>query len=126
MTKAKQYHLNFKTVPSPNIYKPVIECDTDSSGYTLSIELAGFLASCNENETQEIIDDVISLDAFNSGADGYEISANEYDSVEIFSPPARASFWNGTGYNDIPLQDFLDILNEWIAFLNSLSGKYKS
>jgi len=40
------------------------------------------------------------------------------DSVEIFSPPACASFWNGTGYNDIPLHDFIDILNEWKAFLN--------
>ena len=83
------------------------------------------LRSGGAQYTQEIIDDIISLNAFSSTTEGYKMySANEYDSVEIFSPPARASFWNGTGYTDIPLQDFIDILNEWKAFLNSITFQH--
>jgi len=125
MTKSKQYHLNYKILSVRDRKIPTIECDVNSSGTSLNIELASFINKGGVLYTQEIIDDIISLNAFSSTTDGYKIySANEYDIVEIFSPPARASFWNGTGYTDIPLQDFIDILNEWKAFLNSINFKH--
>lgn len=121
MTKSKQYHLNYKILSVGERRTPIIECDVNSSGNSLNIELASFIDKGGALFTEEIIDDIISLNAFSSNTNGYKIySANEYDTVEIFSPPARASFWNGSGYTNIPLQDFIDILNEWKAFLNSI------
>ena len=121
MTKSKQYHLNYKIISVGETRIPIIECDVNSSGTSLNIELASFMDKGGKDFTQDMIDYIVSLDAFSSATNGHVIfSANEYDMVEIFSPPARASFWNGIGYTDIPLQDFIDILNEWKAFLNSI------
>jgi hypothetical protein len=126
MTKAKQYHLNFKVVLVNNIQVPSIECDKNAAGHALNKELANFIDSCGPAYTQEIITEISSLNAFTISVNEYKIySGNEYDSVEIFSLPARASFWNGSGYTNIPLQDFLDILNEWKSFLNSLPFIHK-
>lgn len=65
-----------------------------------------------------VVDEIIN--AFNSNNNGYTIIGSYEVVVKIFSPPARAVFNEGGTDIVIPLQDFLDILQEWKSFLISL------
>lgn len=68
--------------------------------------------------------DIGTLNAFNSPVLGYTIwSGNEHDNIEIVSPPPQVLCWSSYEVA-IPLQDFLDIMNEWKGFLKSLSFEH--
>ena len=126
--KAEQYNLFFEIVKVSKEKYPIIKCGKDAQGSSLNIEFAGFIHSGNVNYTQGIINEVNSLHfdqtSENNSFHEYPGCSSEH-SAEFFSSPNRASFWNGTTYTDIPIQDFLDILQEWIDFLNSNGFKHR-
>lgn len=125
--KAEHYGLIFRVTNAGYNKFPIIECMIDKRGNSRNIEFAGFLQSGGVKYTQEIIDEANSLDFTQTSENDfvYEIAGySDEHSAEFFASPKRASFWNGAGYTDIPLQDFLDVLQEWIDFLNSLSFQH--
>jgi len=121
VNKAKQYHLNFRVFSDDDGRKiPNVYSDTDSKG-TINEDVVSFMDSLGPDGVDWVVDEIMSLDAFNSNTNGYTISGSYEVVVEIFSPPARAVFNEGGGEDIvIPLQDFLDILHEWKSFLRSL------
>ena len=56
MTKSKQYHLNYKIISVGETRIPIIECDVNSSGTSLNIELASFMDKGGKDFTQDMID----------------------------------------------------------------------
>ncbi|WP_343524522.1 hypothetical protein [Pedobacter sp.] len=125
MNKAKQYHLNFRVFSRDDGRKrPNVYSDTDSNG-TINGDVASFMDSLGPDGVDWVVDEIMSLNAFNSNTNGYTIIGSYEVVVEIFSPPARAVFNEGGGADIvIPLQDFLDILHEWKNFLLSLPYKH--
>lgn len=80
--------------------------------------------SCGAKYTQEIIDEV-SILVGPLGRDDYTIwSQNEYDQIEVTSPPVEIIFnFGGTDFV-MPKSDFIEILQEWSNFLNSLDFEH--
>lgn len=125
--KAEDYGLIFqvKNVGYGNF--PMIECMIDERGNSRNIEFAAFLQSGGVKYTREIMNEANSLDFSQTSENGFihEIPGySDEHSAEFFASPKRASFWNSSGYTDIPFQDFMDVLQEWIDFLNSLSFQH--
>lgn len=126
MNKAKQYSLNFTVLKTQGFKpQPYIECDTDSSGSTINSQVAQFILSCGAKYTQDIIDEVNGLGAGTLGRDDYTIwSQNEYDQIEVTSPPVEIIFnFGGTDFV-MSKNDFIEILQEWRDFLNSLNFEH--
>lgn len=125
MNKAKQYHLGFRVFSQDDGRKrPNVCSDTDSNG-TINGDVASFMNFLGPDGIDWVVDEILSLNAFNSNVNGYTISGSYEVVAEIFSPPARAVFNEGGGADIIiPLQDFLDILQEWKSFLNALPYKH--
>ena len=125
--KAQQYHLIFKITESNGTIYPYIDCARDASGLSLNSELATFIESGGIMFTQEIVDEVNGLNYGVALSDGFLADISGYSdevTAKIFASPNRASFWDGTGYINVPLQDFLEILQEWINFLKSIKSKH--
>ena len=60
-----------------------------------------------------------------SNFDGYEIEGSAEIYVEIFTSRSTAAFSDtNEGYLELPIEDFITILNEWKDFLNSLPYKH--
>ena len=127
MNKVKQYHLRFEVTTISNQQKPVV-ISNRINGFSVNSELATFLNDIGPNYAQEVINEIIQID-FRQYINNQFIhsipSCFDQEDVELFSSPNRASFndTNG-GYVDIPLQDFLEILQEWKSFLENLPFKY--
>lgn len=87
-------------------------------------DIASFIRNLGVQCTQELIDDLNSLNAFNKPIHEIYFEGSYEELVKITSPPATAIF--NTGGNDciVPLQDFLSILQEWQDFLKSLSYEH--
>lgn len=125
MSKADQYHLNFRDIAREDgSKKPTIDTDTDSTGSTINSEVANFMSLLDKELIDNVLDEIDRQDAFSTPNDGYSIIGSYEETVEIYSPPARAVFNSGGDDVVIPLQDFIDILNEWKAFLNSLPYRH--
>lgn len=125
MNKAKQYSLNFTVLKTQGFKpQPFIECDRNSNGGTINSKVASFIMSCGAKYTQEIIDEV-SILVGPLGRDDYTIwSQNEYDQIEVTSPPVEIIFnFGGTDFV-MPKSDFIEILQEWSNFLNSLDFEH--
>lgn len=125
MSKANQYHLHFRVIAREDgSREPYIDTDTDASGSTINSEVANFMLLLGIRLTQSIIAEIYGCDPFSTSNNGYSIIGSFEETVEIYSPPARAVFNSGGDDVVIPLQDFIDILNEWKAFLNSLPYRH--
>lgn len=125
MSKANQYHLHFRVVAHEDgSKKPTIDTDTDSTGSTINSEVANFMSLLGKGLIDSVLDEIDRQDAFSTSNNGYSIIGSFEETVEIYSPPARAVFNSGGDDVVIPLQDFIDILNEWKAFLNSLPYRH--
>ena len=87
MTKAKQYKLNFLISRNPNFSpRPYILSDVDAAGYSINSELASFISPGGAIYTQEVIDEIISLELKGGLIGGYAIySYNEIDTINLFS-----------------------------------------
>lgn len=124
MNNAKQYHLNFRVFSRDDGRKiPNVYSDTGSNG-TINGDVARFMDYIGPDGADWVVDEIISLNAFNSNTNGYTIIASYEVVVEIFSPPARAVFNEGGTDIVIPLRDFLKILQEWKSVLISLPYKH--
>lgn len=125
--KAQQYHLIFKIIEDDDSVYPYIHCERNGLGFSLNSELATFIASGGIMITQEIINEVNGLNFGNALSNGFLVDIPGYSdqvTAKIFASPNRASFWDGTGYINVPIQDFLEILQEWINFLKSIKSKH--
>lgn len=119
MTKSKQYHLNFRIISLKDGEKwPKIFCDYDSTGATINGRMASFIDGMGPWHIDVVINDILGEDPFNQSLSEYGVWGGYDEVVEISSPPPRAIFNDGL---EVPLQDFLDILQEWKDFLNSLT-----
>jgi hypothetical protein len=122
MTKAKQYGLNFTIVRiSGFLPQPNVECSRDNNGYGVNYEIASFVESGGVKFTTDLLNDINRLISPNDYA---IIGGDEVAVVRIFSSPLRAVFNIGGGDVTLPLQDFIDILNEWKTFLQSLNFQH--
>lgn len=125
MSKANQYHLHFRVIVREGGSKePTIDTDTDSTGSTINGDVANFMMLLGVEYTSFVLDEINRTNSFNTNTNGYSIIGSYEETVEIYSPAARAVFNSGGNDVIIPLQDFIDILNEWKAFLNSLPYKH--
>ncbi|WP_291153297.1 hypothetical protein [Flavobacterium sp. UBA7680] len=127
MSVANQYNLNFYiwTLSDGVTVKPSIGVSL-INGSTKNHEIASFLEPNGIRLTQEIIDDINSLNLdLNLPFEDYNIwGGNQDESVEIKSPPFRAVF-NTTGNPvEIPIADFLQILQEWKFFLQDIPNPH--
>lgn len=121
MSKANQYHLSFRVFSDQKGLKlPRVECGTNQPGETINDEIANFMNELGVNSIDLTIDLIYSCDPFNSSNDGFSVRGSNDEIAFIYSPPARIVFNNGGEDISVPLQDFIDILNEWKDFLNSL------
>ncbi|GAA3734923.1 MULTISPECIES: hypothetical protein [Flavobacterium] len=121
MKKAEEYNLHFSTYEFNNTTIPSVGCSL-VNGSSKNNEIASFLEPNGIRLTQQIIDDITSLNLdLNIPFEGYNIwGGNQDESVEIKSPPFRAVF-NTTGKPvEVPISDFLQILQEWKAFLQTI------
>lgn len=125
MTKSEEYNLHFSTYEFNSTIIPRVGCRL-INGTTKNLEIASFLEPNGIRLTQQIIDDIVSLNLdLNLPFEGYNIwGGNQDESVEIKSPPFRAVF-NTTGKPlEIPITDFLQILHEWKAFLQDIPNPH--
>lgn len=122
MSKASNYSLVFNVVELGSFGKsPFIDCMKDSNGFSINSEIAVFMNRLGEKDTQQIINEINGLDAFNrTTVSEYYIDGSYDEMVEINSSPATATFNNGGGDIVVPLQDFIDLLQEWKNYLNAL------
>lgn len=127
MSLANEYNLNFHiwTLSDGITVKPSIGGSL-INGSVKNHEIASFLEPNGIRLTQEIIDDINSLNLdLDLPFEGYNIwGGNQDESVEIKSPPFRAVF-NKTGNPvEIPIADFLQILQEWKIFLQNIPNPH--
>ncbi|TZF83777.1 hypothetical protein FW774_09925 [Pedobacter sp. BS3] len=121
-SKAKQYHLKFEVLRyADGTNWPKIFCNNDFTGSTINRSLADFIDGMGPKSIDSVIYDITSENPFNRSISEYQVWGGYEEVVEIFSSPARAVFNDGM---EVPLQDFLDILQEWKDFLNSLPYKH--
>lgn len=121
MSIANQYNLHFSTYEYNGTIIPNVGCRL-INGSSKNHEIASFLEPNGIRLTQEIIDDITSLNLdLNIPFEDYYIwGGNQDESVEIKSPPFRAVF-NTTGKPvEVPISDFLQILQEWKTFLQTI------
>ena len=126
MNKAKQYRLNFVVKNMDDGQYPFISCDKDSTGSTINDDLASFIDCGGVKQTDRFLKEIDSLQPFiNNGYLGeYPMDSFNEEVVYLSSPPSVATFNRGGGDNIIPLDDFIEILKEWKAFLQSLPYKH--
>ena len=126
MKKAKQYGLNFKVIQNEGFPpRPIISCDLDA-GSSINGAFAEFLGPMGTYYTQYTLDEILSIKNLN----GFVVE--NYDSEEILefsSPPPMGVFGGIASLNppysqEIPFQDILDIMKEWLNFLNTLPSKH--
>ncbi|WP_125723570.1 hypothetical protein [Flavobacterium ustbae] len=121
MKKSEEYNLHFSTYEFNSTIIPHVGCSL-VNGSSKNNEIANFLEPNGIRLTQQIIDDITSLNLdLNIPFEGYNIwGGNQDESVEIKSPPFRAVF-NTTGKPvEVPISDFLQILQEWKIFLEGI------
>lgn len=124
MTKSEEYNLFFSTYNmNSGKIKPTIET-TLINGNSINNEIASFLESNGVVFTQDIINEINSLN-FSDPIESYIIwGGNEDESIEIKSPPSRVIF-NKAGTNvEVPIDDFLLLLQEWKAFLQTIPSPH--
>lgn len=121
MTKSEEYNLSFSTYEFKNTIIPRIGCSM-INGSIKNNEIASFLEPNGIRLTQQIIDDInsLNLDLRFPFEDYYIWGGNQNESVEIKSPPIRAVFNTGGKPLEVPIADFLQILQEWKLFLQGL------
>ncbi|GAA3782019.1 hypothetical protein [Flavobacterium ginsengiterrae] len=125
MKKSEEYNLHFNTFEFNNTTIPIVGCSL-VNGASKNNEIASFLEPNGIRLTQQIIDDIASLNLdLNIPFEGYNIwGGNQDESVEIKSPPFRAIF-NTTGKSvEVPISDFLQILQEWKTFLETIPNPH--
>jgi len=120
MSKAKEYHLNFNVRLSSDRKSPEIICDYNPQIGTVNGDLASFIRDLGTERIDALIREIMDEDPFNRNIIGYEIGGSRDDVLELFSNPPRVVFNTGGEDLIVPLQDFLDIINEWKDYLNSL------
>lgn len=122
MFKANEYGIGFQIIQSNSGKEPI---PININNEQLTFELVSYIESLGVEFTNSIIDEIIMIDAFTIDTNAYEIEGSMEKNVEIFSPPAIAAFPDSNGgYLELPLQDFIDILNEWKDFLISLTFQH--
>jgi len=126
LSKAKAYGLSFVVSQLQNgIISPAISCDIDIRGNSINSEMANFLNCRGVELMTELINDINQLDPFNSELSEHDVAYGYWGvDGDISSPPARIIFNQGGGFKEIPLEDFLEIAQEWIGFLNSLDFEH--
>ena len=83
--------------------------------------MASFIDGMGPWHIDVVVGDILGENPFNQSISEYGVWGGYDEVVEISSPPPRAVFNDGL---ELPLQDFLDILQEWKDFLNSLPYKH--
>lgn len=124
MSKAEEYNLHFiihrrydETV-KPSIGVSLV------NGESKNYEIASFLESNGVKLTQEIIDQINSFD-YNHPFEDYNVwGYHDAESVEIKNPPATAVFNTGGIPVEIPIADFIQILQEWKTFLQTIPNPH--
>lgn len=119
MSIASQYNLTFYVYTLPSgLKKPSIGVQQVNGEYK-NLEIASFLEPNGINYTQGIIDDIRSLN-FDALVLDPLWGGNEDESVELKSHPPRAVFNTGGKEVEVPIADFLEILQEWKAFVQTV------
>lgn len=117
MSKAAQYNLVFKYSLVQGMRKPNIDLIDSNEQF---LEIASFLAPNGVNCTDSIIFDIKSL-VFGGGADDVIVwGYHDSESIEVrYHPPQPAVIiLNKLGTEVfVPVNDFIEILEEWKAFL---------
>jgi len=127
MSTAILYNITYVVIESNDGVKTPIAKPSTINCSMLQHQITSYINSNGIELTNSILEEINDLDPFNTPVDGYEIYGyNEETSCKIYSSPPRTAFWDGNiGENIyIPLQDWIDILNEWIAFLESLNYQH--
>lgn len=124
MTRAKEYYLNFVILNREGERKrPTIVSDLNSDGSIKADDSLLKFIDANKEDTLRTISDIQEYD-YNTYEYLYEDAATVYGSYGeygvLISPPPRLRFVNF----EIPIEHLLEILNEWLDFLNSTPYEY--
>ena len=118
MIKAKQYGLNFILINMEGTIIPSISCDSNSNG-SINYGMASFIRAGGVRTTLFVLDQF----DLNETYLNYDIEGAGEEVVWINTQNVpQAVFNEGGTETPIPLQDFIDIMNEWIVFLESIKG----
>lgn len=119
MSKASEYNLKFKLAKTSYGKCPFVLTSGDIG------VIVNFIEDQGSKGTQVIIDELIPLTLSGVNFENHEIrSATGRTYAELYDSPKRVSFWTGNYNYEIPLQDFIEILQEWKAFLDGLPSDH--
>jgi hypothetical protein len=120
MSKAATYNFQFVVLV---VYRkiPWIEPGVDSAGFSLHYDMAEFIRTCSVDLCQLIIQDIndLNLSTASPPLVDHRIDGHYEEFVELSSPDTASFPDTNGGSNDYPVQDLLDLLQEWADFLNS-------
>jgi hypothetical protein len=123
MTKANQYNLTFVVSPPDQNFPRMPIINLINGINALNHEIASFLEPNGVELVDSIKDEINSFNYNNSFSGYYVFGYHDAESVEIrnFPPNAPIAVFNTGGVDVIvPLSDFLQILDEWKAFVASV------
>lgn len=128
MSKAKQYGMNFIVDRRANLLpEPYIESNIGMNEMGQYYEVAEFIGENGVKYTERIINELQELITNNSpdSFTGHHITgASQYQRMEVINPPMKCVF-NLLGRNtQVPVNDMIEILNEWKSFLESLKFEH--
>lgn len=120
MNKATEYRQIFTILRSAGFKPdPIIKADLDENGDSINPDISLFIGGFGlKNIKEYILDEIEEIKPFENDISEYVINGWAETQAEINSSPVRIEFYE---YGLVmPLQDFLDITQEWIDYLNSL------
>lgn len=120
MNKARSYNLSFHTwTLQSGTIKPGIGVSR-VNGISLNHEIASFIEPNGIRLTQDLIDEINALN-FETLVEADPLwGGNEEESAEIRNHPPRVVFNTGGTDVEVPVADFLQLLQEWKAFLETI------
>ncbi len=121
MSIAIQYNLTFTFSPPANNFPRIPIINLINSLNPVNHEIASFLEPNGVRYTQDLINEISHLANSTQPISEFMVSSPcGEDYLEFFSNPGRVVFNTGGQDVIVPANDFIQILNEWKAFVASV------
>ncbi len=129
MTRTEEYGFSYEI---HNTEKhgaiPVVICSKTSEGFSINPQLAVFFGDLGTKRIPILIQD---LEELNEQAVNEEqlttehIDGSHNEVAEISFNPSTITFNSASDDLSMPVDHFIELLNEWLTFLNSISFNHR-